>query len=51
VAVNSWQEDVGTLEDAGVVHVLFGSAAGLTSSGSQMWSQNSRGVSWGRGRR
>jgi hypothetical protein len=44
VAVNSWQEDVGTLEDAGVVHVLFGSAAGLTSSGSQMWSQNSRGI-------
>ena len=44
VAISSCNEDIGKLADAGVVHVLFGSAAGLTSSGSQMWSQNSRRV-------
>jgi hypothetical protein len=44
VAVGTPGEDIGNLPDAGVVHVLFGSAAGLKSSGSQMWSQNSRGV-------
>lgn len=29
---------------AGLVHVLYGSAAGLTASGSQVWSQNSPGI-------
>jgi FG-GAP repeat len=29
---------------AGVVHVLYGSAAGLTATGSQLWSQDSPGV-------
>jgi disulfide bond formation protein DsbB len=29
---------------AGVVHVLYGSAAGLTAAGSQLWSQDSPGV-------
>jgi hypothetical protein len=43
-AVGACFEGIGELDGAGVVHVLFGSAAGLTSSGSQMWSQNSRGV-------
>jgi len=43
-AIGSDEEDVGKRGGAGVVHVMFGSAAGLTSSGSQMWSQNSRGV-------
>jgi disulfide bond formation protein DsbB len=32
---------------AGVVHVLYGSAAGLTATGSQLWSQNSPGVAGG----
>ncbi len=30
--------------DAGVLHALYGSAAGLQGSGSQLWSQNSGGV-------
>lgn len=29
---------------AGLVHVLYGSAAGLTATGSQVWSQNSPGI-------
>ena len=29
---------------AGVVHVLYGSASGLTAAGSQVWSQDSPGV-------
>ena len=33
-------EDVGLLVDAGVVHILYGSAAGLTASGTQLFSQN-----------
>ncbi|MGH2572720.1 MAG: hypothetical protein ACRDGU_04435 [Actinomycetota bacterium] len=31
-------------EDAGAVNVMYGSAAGLTSEGSQVWSQDSPGV-------
>jgi FG-GAP repeat len=37
-------EDVGTLEDAGAVNVLPGSASGLTGTGSQSFTQNSPGV-------
>jgi hypothetical protein len=37
-------EDVGTLEDAGAVNVLPGSAGGLTGVGSQIFTQNSPGV-------
>ncbi|MBI4261719.1 MAG: FG-GAP repeat protein [Actinobacteria bacterium] len=33
--------------DAGAVNVLYGSAAGLTSTGDQVWSQNSPGVEGG----
>ena len=34
-------EDIGgALVDAGVVHVIYGSATGLVSAGSQLWSQN-----------
>jgi hypothetical protein len=43
-AVGSHYEAIGRLDAAGVVHVLFGATTGLTSSGSQLWSQNSRGV-------
>jgi hypothetical protein len=34
----------GTKPNAGVVHVLLGSAAGLTTVGDQLWSQDSPGV-------
>ena len=37
-------EDVGAVVDGGVVHVLYGSAAGLSSTGSQQWSQDSSGI-------
>jgi hypothetical protein len=35
------------VEDSGAVNVIYGSAAGLTSDGSQVWSQDSRGVMGG----
>jgi disulfide bond formation protein DsbB len=37
-------EDVGTVLDAGAVQVLYGSAAGLTTVGAQVWTQNSPGI-------
>jgi disulfide bond formation protein DsbB len=37
-------EDVSGIEGAGAVQVLYGSAAGLTATGNQFWSQNSPGV-------
>lgn len=33
-------EDIGGIEDAGVVQIIFGSASGLTSDGDQFWYQN-----------
>ena len=32
------------VEDSGAVHVLYGTAAGLASTGSQLWTQNSSGI-------
>jgi disulfide bond formation protein DsbB len=40
LAISAWGENLGS----GVVHVLYGSAAGLTATGSQLWSQASPGV-------
>jgi hypothetical protein len=37
-------EDVGTVQKAGAVSVLPGSAGGLTSTGGRLFSQNSPGV-------
>jgi hypothetical protein len=37
-------EDIGTITDAGAVNVLYGSASGLSASGSQFVSQNTPGV-------
>jgi hypothetical protein len=40
-------EDLGAAVDAGVVHILFGSASGLpatSAGGNQLWSQNSAGL-------
>ena len=44
LAVGVPDEDVGALTDGGVVHVLPGSASGLTATGSQYWNQNSSGI-------
>jgi hypothetical protein len=40
LAIGAWGEN----SAAGVAHVLYGSAAGLTATGSQLWSQDSPGV-------
>ena len=45
LAIGAPGEDVGSFADGGVVHVLYGSAAGLTATGSQHWSQNAVGIS------
>ena len=44
MAVGAPYEDVGAISNAGLVHVIYGSAAGLTSAGSQLWHQNSAGI-------
>ena len=44
LAVGVPEEDVGSIVDSGVVQVLYGSAAGLSSAGNQLWSQVSSGV-------
>ena len=45
LAIGVPEETLGTAEAAGVVHVLYGAvSAGLTSTGSQLWSQDSPGV-------
>lgn len=44
LAVGSPTEDVGAAVDAGAVTVLYGSASGLSSSGSQVFTQDTTGV-------
>jgi subtilisin family serine protease len=44
VAIGSPGESIGSQPGAGVVHVLRGSAAGLTGTGVAMWTQNSPGI-------
>ena len=36
-----FEQSVGTVADAGAVHVVYGAAVGLSASGSQLWHQNS----------
>ena len=40
-------EDVNTLSDAGMVHILYGSTTGLMAAGSQVWDQSTVGVGGG----
>jgi FG-GAP repeat len=44
LAVGVPLEDVGAIEDAGAVNVLYGSATGLRASGSQFWHQDIPGM-------
>jgi hypothetical protein len=44
LAVGVPGEDLGAATDAGAVHVIYGSPAGLASAGDQVWSQASAGV-------
>ncbi len=41
LAVAAPGEDFGSVDNAGAVHVIFGSAGGLTSTGNQLWTQDS----------
>jgi hypothetical protein len=47
LAIGAPGEDKDGVEDAGVVHVLYGSPVGLSAIGSQLWSQNSPGIQGG----
>lgn len=40
LAVGAYAEDVGAVIDAGAVNVLYGSEAGLTAAGTQLWTQD-----------
>jgi hypothetical protein len=44
VTIGAPTEDVGSITDAGAVHLLRGAAGGLTATGSQLWHQNSPGI-------
>ena len=44
LAIGAPAEDIGSIKDAGLVTILFGSSSGLTSSGSQSFHQNSPGI-------
>jgi len=42
--ITAVSEDIATAADCGLMHVLFGSLAGITAAGDQLWHQNSSGV-------
>jgi hypothetical protein len=44
LAVSAYQESVGTIQQAGATHVIYGIAGGLTASGNQLWHQNTSGI-------
>jgi hypothetical protein len=44
LAVSANLEDLGDVKDAGVVHILHGSNAGLSAQESQLWHQDSPGI-------
>ena len=44
LAVGVKLEDVGAIQDAGAVQILYGSANGISAAGNQFWHQNSSGV-------
>lgn len=44
LAIGAPDEDLGSVQDAGVVHVLRGGPTGLTATGSRYWSQNTAGI-------
>jgi len=44
LAVGVFGEDVGSIDGAGEVSVIYGSATGLAAAGNQIWNQNSPGI-------
>jgi hypothetical protein len=47
LAISAVLEDIDAIVDAGAVHVLYGSATGLTATGNQFWHQDSPGIAEG----
>ncbi len=44
LAIGVQKEDVGAVDDAGSVHVLYGTAEGLATAGNQVWTQNTTNI-------
>jgi disulfide bond formation protein DsbB len=44
LAIGVTREDMGTVQDAGAVNVIYGSGTGLAMAGAQFWHQDSPGV-------
>ena len=44
LAIGAPMDNVGSIADGGMVHVLNGSAAGLTAAGDQLWHENVSGI-------
>lgn len=44
LAIGVPEEDLGASTSAGVVHVLYGTAAGLSATGAQVWTEDADGV-------
>jgi len=44
LAVGILNEDIGTIVDAGAVQILYGGASGLSTTGNQLWHQDSPGL-------
>jgi len=42
LAVGIRNEDVGDIDDAGAVHILYGSATGISATGNRFWHQDSQ---------
>lgn len=43
-AVTAFSEDIGGAADCGLIHIIYGSPAGITAVGDQVWHQNRPGV-------
>jgi hypothetical protein len=44
LAIGVRNDNIGTVDSAGSVHVLYGSGSGLTAAGDQIWHQGRRGI-------
>jgi hypothetical protein len=44
VAIGPMAENLGAIDNAGAINVLYGSPAGLTADGTQFWTQDSPGI-------
>ncbi len=44
LAISATHEDIGGIDNAGIVHILYGSNDGITSAGNQIWHQDTAGI-------